>query len=78
MTSHRITPVPVPPTHSSNTPPQYMHMGNMVSMGNMAPTQPPGSVAFAPHASTMSMAPPPTAPTPHKNGDDDDDEDYDS
>lgn len=64
--------------HSSNTPPQYMHMANMVPMGNMAPTQPPGTVAFAPHTSMMSMAPPPTVPAPHKNGDDDDDEDYDS
>uniref|UniRef100_A0A3B4GSG7 Dr1-associated corepressor n=1 Tax=Pundamilia nyererei TaxID=303518 RepID=A0A3B4GSG7_9CICH len=57
---------------------EYMHMANMVPMGNMAPTQPPGTVAFAPHASMMSMAPPPTVPAPHKNGDDDDDEDYDS
>lgn len=63
--------------HSSNTPLQYMHMGNMVSMGGMAPAQPQGGMAFTPHPSMMSVAPPPPAPTPHKN-DDDDDEDYDS
>uniref|UniRef100_UPI0037E7E0D9 dr1-associated corepressor isoform X2 n=1 Tax=Semicossyphus pulcher TaxID=241346 RepID=UPI0037E7E0D9 len=63
--------------HSANAPPQYMHMGNMVSMGNMAPAQPHGGMAFAPHPSMMSVAPPPPAPAPHKN-EDDDDEDYDS
>uniref|UniRef100_A0A3Q4BCA7 Dr1-associated corepressor n=1 Tax=Mola mola TaxID=94237 RepID=A0A3Q4BCA7_MOLML len=61
--------------HSSAPPPQYMHMSNMVSMGSMAPAQPQGTVAFAPHPSMMSAAPP-TAPVPHKN--EDDDEDYDS
>ncbi|XP_073330568.1 dr1-associated corepressor [Pagrus major] len=62
--------------HSSNAPPQYMHMG---SMGSMAPAQPQGGMAFAPHPSMMSVAPPPPAPPPHKNQeDDDDDEDYDS
>uniref|UniRef100_A0A3Q3WVB1 Dr1-associated corepressor n=1 Tax=Mola mola TaxID=94237 RepID=A0A3Q3WVB1_MOLML len=60
---------------SSAPPPQYMHMSNMVSMGSMAPAQPQGTVAFAPHPSMMSAAPP-TAPVPHKN--EDDDEDYDS
>ncbi|XP_028284581.1 dr1-associated corepressor [Parambassis ranga] len=63
--------------HSSNATPQYMHMGNMVSMGGMAPAQPQGAMAFAPHPSMMSAAPPPPAPPLHKN-DDDDDEDYDS
>ncbi|XP_056224715.1 dr1-associated corepressor [Seriola aureovittata] len=63
--------------HSSNAPPPYMHMGNMVSMGSMAPAQPQGGMAFAPHPSMMSVAPPPPAPAPHKN-EDDDDEDYDS
>ncbi|XP_070785673.1 dr1-associated corepressor [Enoplosus armatus] len=63
--------------HSSNAPPQYMHMANMVSMGGMAPAQPQGGMAFAPHPSMMSAAPPPPAAAPHKN-EDDDDEDYDS
>lgn len=63
---------------SSPAPPQYMHMGNMVSMGSMAPAQPQGTMAFAPHPSMMNVAPP-AAPVPHKNeDDDDDDEDYDS
>ncbi|XP_047454950.1 dr1-associated corepressor [Mugil cephalus] len=62
--------------HSSNAPPQLMHTGNMLSMGSMAPAQPPGGMAFAPHPSMMSVAPPPPAPAPHKN--EDDDEDYDS
>lgn len=57
-------------------PPQYVHMGEMVSMGGMAPAQPQGTMAFAPHPSMMGVAPPP-APVPHKN-EDDDDEDYDS
>ena len=62
--------------HSSSAPPpQYMQMSNMVSMGSMAPAQPQGTVAFAPHPSMMSVAPP-AAPVPHKN--EDDDEDYDS
>ncbi|KAM4536360.1 dr1-associated corepressor isoform 2-T2 [Odontesthes bonariensis] len=64
--------------HSSNAPPQYMHTGNTVSMNSLAPAQPPGSMAFAPHPSMMSNLPPPPAPVPHKNEDDDDDEDYDS
>ncbi|XP_019955670.1 dr1-associated corepressor isoform X2 [Paralichthys olivaceus] len=63
--------------HSSNAPPQYTHMGNMVSAGSMAPAQPQGTMAFAPHPSMMSAALPPPAPAPHKN-EDDDDEDYDS
>ncbi|XP_061565495.1 dr1-associated corepressor isoform X2 [Cololabis saira] len=61
--------------HSSSAPPQYMHMGSM------APAQPPGSMAFTPHPSMMTNAPPPPpAPVLHKNqdDDDDDDEDYDS
>ncbi|XP_078132418.1 dr1-associated corepressor [Sander vitreus] len=57
--------------HSSNTPPQYMHMGSM------APAQPQGGMTFAPHPSMISVAPPPPAPEPHRN-EDDDDEDYDS
>ncbi|XP_068164309.1 dr1-associated corepressor isoform X2 [Antennarius striatus] len=61
--------------HSSNTPHQYTHMGNMISMGAMAPAQPQGGMAFAPHPSMMNITPPPPAPAPHKN---DDDEDYDS
>ncbi|XP_068164308.1 dr1-associated corepressor isoform X1 [Antennarius striatus] len=60
---------------SSNTPHQYTHMGNMISMGAMAPAQPQGGMAFAPHPSMMNITPPPPAPAPHKN---DDDEDYDS
>lgn len=52
-----------------------MHMGNMVSIGGMAPAHPQGSVAFAPHPSMMSVTPP-AAPAPNKN--EDDDEDYDS
>ncbi|KAG7495518.1 dr1-associated corepressor [Solea senegalensis] len=64
--------------HSSNAPPQLMPMGNMVPMGgNMAPAHPQGAMAFAPHPSMMSVAPPPPAPAPH-NDEDDDDEDYDS
>lgn len=63
--------------HSSTAPPQYMHMGNLVSMSSMAPAQLPSGMAFAPHPSMMSVAPPPPAPAPHKN-EDDDDEDYDS
>lgn len=62
--------------HSSAAPPQHMHMGNMMSMGNMAPAQPQGTMAFAPHPSMMNVAPP-AAAAPHKN-EDDDDEDYDS
>ncbi|KAM3857355.1 dr1-associated corepressor [Diretmus argenteus] len=60
--------------------PQYLHMGNMVSVGSAAaPAQPQGAMAFAPHPSMMSVAPPPPAPVPHKTeDDDDDDEDYDS
>ncbi|KAK5893800.1 hypothetical protein CgunFtcFv8_006637 [Champsocephalus gunnari] len=48
--------------------------------GSMAPGQSEGTVAFAPHPSMISVAPPPPAPEPHKNeeDDDDDDEDYDS
>ncbi|XP_061769815.1 dr1-associated corepressor isoform X3 [Nerophis ophidion] len=56
--------------HSTNNP-QHMHMGIM------APAQPHGHVAFAPHPSMMSTAPPPPAPAPPKN-EDYDDEDYDS
>ncbi|XP_076580887.1 dr1-associated corepressor [Chaetodon auriga] len=63
--------------HSSNAPPQYIHMGNMVPVGSVAPAQLQGGIAFAPHPSMMSAAPPPPAPAPHKN-EDDDDEDYDS
>ncbi|XP_026208522.1 dr1-associated corepressor isoform X2 [Anabas testudineus] len=62
--------------HSSSAPPPYMHMGNMVSMGGMAPAQPQGGTAFAPHPSMMNISPPPLAPALHKN--EDDDEDYDS
>ncbi|XP_068611976.1 dr1-associated corepressor [Brachionichthys hirsutus] len=59
--------------HSSSNPPhQHTHMGNVISM---APAQPQGGMAFAPHPSMMSVTPPP--PAPHKN-DEDDDEDYDS
>ncbi|XP_071389841.1 dr1-associated corepressor [Centroberyx affinis] len=65
--------------HSPDMPPQYLHMGNMVPMGGAVPAQPQGGMAFAPHPSMMSVAPPPPAPVPHKNEeDDDDDEDYDS
>lgn len=71
-----LVPLPASP-HSSNAPPQFMHMGNMVPMGGMAPAQPHSGMAFAPHPSLMSVAPPPPAPAPHKN-EDDDDEDYDS
>uniref|UniRef100_A0A3Q1FD21 Dr1-associated corepressor n=1 Tax=Acanthochromis polyacanthus TaxID=80966 RepID=A0A3Q1FD21_9TELE len=56
---------------------EYMHMGHMVSLGGLAPAQPPAGMAFAPHPSMMSVAPPPPPPAPHKN-EDDDDEDYDS
>ncbi|KAM9836483.1 dr1-associated corepressor [Aulostomus maculatus] len=63
--------------HSPNAPPQYMHTGNMVSVGGMAPAQPRGTMAFAPHPSMMSAAPPPPAPALHKT-EDYDDEDYDS
>ncbi|AWP00823.1 putative dr1-associated corepressor-like [Scophthalmus maximus] len=63
--------------HSSSAPPNYMHTGNTVSMGSMAPAQPQGGMAFAPHPSMMSAAPPPSAPAPHKT-EEDDDEDYDS
>ncbi|KAM9426837.1 dr1-associated corepressor [Pholidichthys leucotaenia] len=62
---------------SVNAPPQYVHMGNVVSMGSIAPAQPPGAITFVPHPSMMSVAPPPPAPAPRKN-EDDDDEDYDS
>ncbi|KAI3376622.1 hypothetical protein L3Q82_017054 [Scortum barcoo] len=55
---------------SSNAPPQYMQMGNMVSMSSMAPPQPQGGMTFSPHPSMMSIAPPPPAPAPHKNEDD--------
>ncbi|XP_028419882.1 dr1-associated corepressor isoform X2 [Perca flavescens] len=57
--------------HSSNAPPQYM------LMGSTAPAQPQGGMAFAPHPSMISVAPPPPAPEPHRN-EDEDDEDYDS
>ncbi|KAM9717732.1 dr1-associated corepressor [Menidia menidia] len=63
--------------HSSNALPQYMHTGNMASVGGLGPAQPPGGMAFAPHPSMLSNAPPPPPPVPHKN-EDDDDEDYDS
>ncbi|XP_034424618.1 dr1-associated corepressor [Hippoglossus hippoglossus] len=64
--------------NSSDAPPQDMHMGDTASTGSMAPAQPQGTMAFAPHPSMMSVALPPPAPAPHKNEDDDDDEDYDS
>lgn len=54
-----------------------MPMGNMIPVGGVAPAQPQGGMAFAPHPSMMSITPPPPAPVPHKN-DGDDDEDYDS
>ncbi|XP_069571720.1 dr1-associated corepressor [Brachyistius frenatus] len=63
---------------STSAPPEYMHTGDTGSMGSMAPAQPAGGMAFAPHPSMMSAAPPPPAPAPHKHEDDDDDEDYDS
>uniref|UniRef100_A0A3Q3KWU3 Dr1-associated corepressor n=1 Tax=Mastacembelus armatus TaxID=205130 RepID=A0A3Q3KWU3_9TELE len=44
---------------------------------SMAPAQPQGGMAFAPHPSMISIAPPPPAPAPPKD-EDDDDEDYDS
>ncbi|XP_061922132.1 dr1-associated corepressor [Entelurus aequoreus] len=56
--------------HSTNNP-QHMHMGIM------APAQPHGPVAFAPHPSMVSTAPPPPASAPPKS-EDYDDEDYDS
>lgn len=66
-----------PPRSSDSSPPQEME--SMASMGSMAPAQPQGGMAFAPHPSMISVAPPPPAPEPHKNEeDDDDDEDYDS
>lgn len=61
--------------HSPNAPPHYA--SNMVSIGGLVPAQPLGAVAFAPHPSAMSNAPPPAPPAPHKT-EDDDDEDYDS
>ncbi|KAM4713821.1 dr1-associated corepressor [Anableps anableps] len=64
--------------HSSNAPSQLVHMGNMASAANLPPApQAPSTMAFAPHPSMVSIAPPPPAPAPHKN-EDDDDEDYDS
>ncbi|XP_038124436.1 dr1-associated corepressor [Cyprinodon tularosa] len=63
--------------HSSNPPSQLVHMGNMVPAAILPPAQAPSTVAFAPHPSMVSIAPPPPAPVPHKN-EDDDDEDYDS
>ncbi|XP_017277585.1 dr1-associated corepressor [Kryptolebias marmoratus] len=57
--------------HSSNPPPQFVHMGSL------APAQPPSGMAFAPHPSMMSAAPPPPGPSPHTH-EDNDDEDYDS
>ncbi|XP_069015236.1 dr1-associated corepressor isoform X4 [Embiotoca jacksoni] len=63
---------------STSAPPEYMHTGDTGSMGSVAPAQPAGGMAFAPHPSMMSAAPPPPAPAPHKHEDDDDDEDYDS
>ncbi|XP_034412455.1 dr1-associated corepressor isoform X1 [Cyclopterus lumpus] len=66
------------PSHSSNESQQDMQMESPASMGNMAPEQPQGGMAFAPHPSMISVAPPPPAPEPHKNEEDDDDEDYDS
>lgn len=62
---------------SSAAPPPYLPVGNMVSMGSMAPAQPQGTVAFAPHPSMLSVAPP-AAPALHNNNEEDDDEDYDS
>ncbi|XP_036002128.1 dr1-associated corepressor isoform X3 [Fundulus heteroclitus] len=65
--------------HSSNAPSQVVHMGNMVSAATLPPAQALGTIAFAPHPSMVSIAPPPPAPAPHKNEEeDDDDEDYDS
>ncbi|KAM4565337.1 dr1-associated corepressor [Fundulus diaphanus] len=64
--------------HSSNAPSQLVHMGNMVSAATLPPAQALGTIAFAPHPSMVSIAPPPPAPAPHKHEDDDDDEDYDS
>ncbi|XP_075999804.1 dr1-associated corepressor [Genypterus blacodes] len=63
--------------NSPNAPPQLMQTGNMTPMGGMAPAQPHGGMAFAPHPSMMSITSPPPAPMPHKH-DGDDDEDYDS
>lgn len=54
-----------------------MPVDNTVSMGSMAPAQPQGTVAFAPHPSMLSVAPP-AAPALHNNNEEDDDEDYDS
>lgn len=58
---------------STSAPHAYMPMGNMVSVGGA--TYPEGNMAFLPHPSMMSAAPP-AAPAPNKN--EDDDEDYDS
>ncbi|XP_075890049.1 dr1-associated corepressor [Nelusetta ayraudi] len=63
--------------HSSAAPPPYLPVGNMVPMGSMAPAQPQGTVAFAPHPSMLSVAPP-APPALHNNNEEDDDEDYDS
>lgn len=63
--------------HSSAAPPPYLPVDNMVSMGSMAPAQPQGTVAFAPHPSMLSVAPP-AVPALHNNNEEDDDEDYDS
>ncbi|TNM93485.1 dr1-associated corepressor isoform X1 [Takifugu rubripes] len=61
---------------STSAPQAHVPMGNMVSVGNaMAPVHPQGNMAFLPHPSMMSVAPP-AAPAPNKN--EDDDEDYDS
>uniref|UniRef100_A0A3Q2CAR3 Dr1-associated corepressor n=1 Tax=Cyprinodon variegatus TaxID=28743 RepID=A0A3Q2CAR3_CYPVA len=56
---------------------ELVHMGNMVPAAILPPAQAPSTMAFAPHPSMVSIAPPPPAPVPHKN-EDDDDEDYDS
>lgn len=64
-------------SHSSteSQPDPDMESGSPV--GGAAPAEPPGAMAFAPHPSMISAAPPPPAPEPHKN-EEDDDEDYDS
>lgn len=68
---------PLPLPRSSAAPPPYLPVGNMVPVGSMAPAQPQGTVAFAPHPSMLSVAPP-AAAAPHNNNEEDDDEDYDS
>ncbi|XP_019713949.1 dr1-associated corepressor [Hippocampus comes] len=63
--------------HSAGAPPKYPHEGNVVTGDGAAMAQPRVPVAFAPHPSMMSTAPPPPAPMLEQNADYDD-EDYDS